>query len=57
MNTGRSQPRVVMLVANHFLHDTRVYKEARSLIEWGCEVHVIAMCNSALPTEEEVDGI
>ncbi len=46
-----------MLVANHFLHDTRVYKEARSLIEWGCEVHVIAMCNSALPTEEEVDGI
>ena len=46
-----------MLVANHFLHDTRVYKEARSLIEWGCEVHVIAMCDSALPTEEEVDGI
>ena len=51
------RPRIVMLLANSFLHDTRVYKEARSLIEWGCEVHVIAMCNSALPTKEEVDGI
>ncbi len=56
-NTPGQQPRIVMLVANHFLHDTRVYKEARSLIEWGCEVHVIAMCDSALPMEEEVDGI
>ena len=46
-----------MLVANHFLHDTRVYKQARSLIEWGCEVHVVAVYNAALPTEEEVDGI
>ena len=46
-----------MLVANHFLHDTRVYKEARSLIEWGCEVHVIAMYDAALPTNEDVDGI
>ena len=57
LKTRRPQPRVVMLLANSFLHDTRVYKEARSLIEWGCEVHVIALCNSALPTEEEVDGI
>ena len=57
MNTGRPQPRVVMLVANHFLHDTRVYKEARSLIEWGCEVHVIALCDPELPVSEEVDGI
>ena len=46
-----------MLVANHFLHDTRVYKEARSLIEWGCEVHVIALCDPELPVSEEVDGI
>ncbi len=57
MNTCRPQPRVVMLVANHFLHDTRVYKEARSLIEWGCEVHVIAMYDPELPVSEEVDGI
>ncbi len=46
-----------MLVANHFLHDTRVYKEARSLIEWGCEVHVLALYDRELPVSEEVDGI
>ncbi len=57
MKTRRPPPRVVMLVANHFLHDTRVYKEARSLIEWGCEVHVIALYDPELPVCEEVDGI
>ncbi|MCZ6862845.1 MAG: glycosyltransferase family 4 protein, partial [Alphaproteobacteria bacterium] len=46
-----------MLVANPFLHDTRVYKEARSLIEWGCEVHVLALYDRDLPVSEEVDGI
>ena len=45
------------MVANHFLHDTRVYKQARSLIEWGCEVYVVAMANSSLPLVEEIDGI
>ncbi len=55
--TRRPQPRVVMLVANPFLHDTRVYKEARSLIEWGCEVHVLALYDRDLPVSEEVDGI
>lgn len=51
------RPRVVMLLANSFEHDTRVYKEARSLIEWGCEVHVLAMANAALPFEEDNDSI
>ena len=46
-----------MLLANSFLHDTRVYKEARSLIEWGCDVHVIALYDPELPVREEVDGI
>ncbi len=55
--TRRPQPCVVMLVANPFLHDTRVYKEARSLIEWGCEVHVLALYDRDLPVSEEVDGI
>src|SRR6266850_638051 len=50
-------PRIVMLVANHFRHDTRVYKEARSLIEWGCEVHVLAMAAPDLPMREIQDGI
>ncbi len=49
MNTRRPQPRIVMLVANNFQHDTRVYKEARSLIEWGCEVHIIALYDRELP--------
>src|SRR5438552_18793283 len=50
-------PRIVMLVANNFRHDTRVYKEARSLIEWGCEVHVLAMAAPDLPAREIQDGI
>ena len=49
--------RVVMLLANEFTHDTRVYKEARSLIEWGCEVHVVAMAGADLPVREVQDGI
>src|SRR5436190_22083776 len=51
------KPRVVMMVANQFRHDTRVYKEARSLIEWGCEVHVLAMAATDLPDSERQDGI
>jgi len=51
------QLRVVMLVANQFVHDTRVYKQARSLIEWGVEVHIIALRGKGLPNEEVVDGI
>ena len=50
-------PRVVMLLANDFTHDTRVYKEARSLMTWGCEVHVVAMCGPDLPASELRDGI
>lgn len=51
------RPRVVMLVANHFRNDTRVYKEARSLIEWGCEVHVLAMAANDLPPKQVHDQI
>ena len=46
-----------MLLANEFVHDTRVYKEARSLIEWGCQVHVIATARHDLPAEEVHDQI
>ena len=49
--------RVVMLVANEFLHDTRVYKQARSLVTWGCEVHVVAMARPDLPRRETIDEI
>ncbi|MBT8484161.1 MAG: hypothetical protein HKO59_11325, partial [Phycisphaerales bacterium] len=53
--TGR--PRVVMVLANEFTHDTRVYKEAQSLIAWGCDVHVLAMTGVGLPVAEVQDGI
>jgi glycosyltransferase involved in cell wall biosynthesis len=52
-----ARPRVVMLVANEFVHDTRVYKEARSLQEWGCDVHVIATARPDLSMEDHVCGI
>lgn len=51
------KPRVVMTVFNTFEHDTRVYKEARSLIQWGCEVHVVCIHKGELPREAEQDGI
>jgi glycosyltransferase involved in cell wall biosynthesis len=50
--------KVCMLVRNQFVHDTRVIKEARSLIVAGHEVEVIAVLGDELP-EYEVrdDGI
>lgn len=51
-NQPDTPPRIVMLLANEFVHDTRVFKEARSLIEWGCEVHVIGVARNGLPTRE-----
>ncbi len=49
--------RVVMLLANPFTHDTRVHKQARTLIEWGLEVHIVCIAKPDLPDEEIVDGI
>lgn len=51
------KPRVVMLLLNPFEHDTRVYKQAQSLIAWGCEVHIVALTKKGLPLEEVIDGI
>ena len=53
----QSPPRVVMTVFNTFQHDTRVYKQARSLISWGCEVDVVCIHKGDLPREETQDGI
>ena len=50
-------PRIVMLLANDFTHDTRVFKQARSLIEWGCEVHIVATARTPLPSWAIKDGI
>lgn len=49
---GRARPRVVMLVANRYTHDTRVAKEAKSLSDWACEVVILAMTGPDLPIVE-----
>lgn len=55
-----SQPagcRVVAVVLNPFLNDTRVLKQARSLRSVGHEVHVVAVWKPGLAFEEDLDGI
>lgn len=49
--------RVVMLLANPFTHDTRVHKQAQTLIQWGLEVHIVCIAKPDLATEEVQDGI
>ena len=45
-----------MLVLNKFTHDTRVRKEARSLVRAGHDVTVWALGDGHLPAREEIDG-
>ena len=50
--------KICMFLRNHFIHDTRVIKEARSLIAAGHEVKVIALWEEGLPAlEVREDGI
>lgn len=56
-NTDPSGCRIVMIVANAFVHDTRVFKQAQSLIARGFAVTVIAMAKPGLPITEHTDGI
>ncbi|MGH2417118.1 MAG: glycosyltransferase family 4 protein [Candidatus Limnocylindria bacterium] len=48
---------VAMLVRNPFTHDTRVEKEARTLIAAGYRVTVVADAAAGLPDRESRDGI
>lgn len=48
--------RVTMLVRNPFTHDSRVEKEARTLVGAGHEVTVVADGLPGLPASEERDG-
>jgi glycosyltransferase involved in cell wall biosynthesis len=45
-----------MLVLNKFTHDTRVYKEARTLTKAGFDVTVWALGDGVLPAAERVGG-
>lgn len=49
--------RIVAVVLNPFLNDTRVLKQARSLRAAGHEVHVVAVWKPGLAFEDEVDGL
>ncbi len=55
--SAAGRPRVVMLLANEYVYDTRVSKQARSLTAWGCEVWVLAMGREGLPRLEDQDGV
>jgi glycosyltransferase involved in cell wall biosynthesis len=48
---------VAMLVRNPYTHDTRVEKEARSLVAAGYTVTVVADAAAGLPDHERRDGI
>jgi glycosyltransferase involved in cell wall biosynthesis len=47
---------VVMLVRNAYTHDTRVEKEARTLVAAGHRVSIVADAARGLPTSESRDG-
>ncbi|MEM6701409.1 MAG: glycosyltransferase [Acidobacteriota bacterium] len=53
----RRRPRVVMLLANPFTHDTRVNKQARALVTWACDVTIVARDGKELPAFETRDQI
>ncbi len=46
-----------MLVRNHFTHDARVYREARTLVDAGWRVLVLARPAEGLEAREENEGI
>jgi glycosyltransferase involved in cell wall biosynthesis len=49
--------KVCMLVFNNFTNDSRVQKEAETLIQAGCEVTVLALLDNKTRTSEERNGI
>ena len=48
--------RVCMFVFNNFTHDSRVLKEAKTLVDAGYDVRVVAFRNGDLPSAEVVEG-
>lgn len=52
-----TEPRVVMLLLNPYLNDTRVEKEAATLRESGYAVTVVALAAPGAAAREERDGI
>jgi len=50
-------PKVCVLVYNNFLHDSRVKREAETLIEAGYQVTVLALLDDKTARREERDGL
>lgn len=52
-----AKKKVCMVVGNTFTHDSRVNKEAKSLVRAGYEVVVYAVNDGTFPREEKVGGV
>jgi glycosyltransferase involved in cell wall biosynthesis len=48
--------KICMIVVNNFIHDARVYKEAKTLAQAGHEVTVFAMKSAHTAAHEQLDG-
>jgi glycosyltransferase involved in cell wall biosynthesis len=57
MSQQRPSPHVVMLLLNPFTHDSRVEKEARTLLDAGYRVTVVAPAAEGLPRRELRSGV
>ena len=49
--------KVCMLLKNNFTHDARVYKEAKTLVDAGYSVTVVALKDETTKETECIDGI
>ncbi|MEM9404711.1 MAG: glycosyltransferase [Acidobacteriota bacterium] len=50
-------PLAVMFVANPFVYDTRVEKQAQTLLDWGFRVRVLCRADASLPALETRRGV
>ena len=57
MRNESKQKNIVMVVFNNFTHDSRVLKEALTLIGCGLNVTVVAIYNDKTVETEQIDGI
>lgn len=57
MSQRRASRHLVMLLLNPFTHDSRVEKEAATLVEAGYRVTVVALAAEGLPTRELRAGV
>ena len=58
-NGGEPRPsnKVTMTVFNNFRNDTRVLREAKSLVELGLQVRIMAIYSTGQKEEEIIDGV